>query len=91
MVGAPLALKVQEATDYRTTFTVAIGVLVLATNPRRSFRFAPSRIIAREAIVPAVLQFCFLFAWSLVNSFVVVFGVEQGLGSDVGFFFTVYG
>ncbi len=104
MIGAPLALKIQEATDYRTTFTVAIGVLVLAavavlqirpsvvaTTPRRPFRFAPSRIIAREAIVPAVLQFCFLFAWSLVNSFVVVFGVEQGLGSDVGFFFTVYG
>lgn len=104
MIGAPLALKIQEATDYRTTFTVAIGVLVLAavavlqirprvlaTTPRRPFRFTPSHIIAREAIVPGILQFCFLFAWSLVNSFVVVFGVEQGLGSDVGFFFTVYG
>lgn len=104
MIGAPLALKIHEATDYRTTFCVAIGVLVLAavailqirprlqtTTARRPFRLTPSRIIAREALVPAALQFCFLFSWSLVNSFVVVFGVEQGLGSDVGYFFTVYG
>ncbi|WP_159573519.1 MFS transporter [Curtobacterium sp. 18060] len=104
MIGAPLALQIQAATDYRTTFSVAIGVLVLAAvavlriRPRhialpvrRSFRLTPSSVIAREAIVPGALQFCFLFAWSLVNSFVVVYGVEQGLGSDVGYFFTVYG
>jgi MFS family permease len=48
-------------------------------------------VVAREALIPASLQFCFLFAWSLVNSFVVIFGAEQGLGSDAGFFFTVYG
>ncbi len=42
-------------------------------------------------LIPAALQFCFLFAWSLVNAFLVIFGTDRGLGSNVGYFFTVYG
>jgi MFS family permease len=103
MIGAPLSLKIQEITSFQTTFFIAVGVMALAAvailqirtapaaRPRKKFRITLPAVIAKEALIPAALQFCFLFAWSLVNSFVVIFGVDQGLGSDVGFFFTAYG
>lgn len=102
MIGAPLSLKIQEQLGYRATFLIAVGVIGLAgiailqirtARPVRApkFRISVSSVIAAPALIPAALQFCLLFAWSLVNSFLVVFGAEQGLGSDVGYFFTVYG
>lgn len=104
MIGAPLALNILERTNYQVTFLIAVAVLALAsvailqirTPPvpramRARFRITPSAIIAKEALIPAALQFCFLFAWSLVNSFLVIFGTDQGLGTNVGYFFTVYG
>lgn len=102
MIGSPLALKIREVTSFQATFLVAVGVLILAAfailqirtvRPARRprFRITPSRVIASAALIPASLQFCFLFSWSLVNSFVVIFGFDRGLGSDVGYFFTVYG
>tara|TARA_B100000378_G_scaffold126728_2_gene102276 strand:+ start:34627 stop:35970 length:1344 start_codon:yes stop_codon:yes gene_type:complete len=103
MIGAPLSLKIQEATSFQVTFLIAVGVMVLAAvailqirtshpiRPKKRFRITPRTVIAREALIPAALQFCFLFAWSTVNSFVVIFGLDRGVGSDVGYFFTVYG
>lgn len=101
MVGEPLALKIHEATSFRFTFGVAVLVMAgaaaatlgIRTTPvrKKRFRLSVSGFVAVEAIPPAALQLTFMLAWSCVNSFVVVLGLERGLGSDVGFFATVYG
>ncbi|NHT16119.1 MFS transporter [Cellulomonas sp. IC4_254] len=101
MVAAPIALKVQEATSYRATFVIALVVLVLGAVailrielrplPRKKFRITLNGFIAVEAIPPALMQFLFMMAWSCVFSFLIVFGMDQGLGSNVGFFNTAYG
>lgn len=101
MLGAPIGLKVQEVTSYQFTFLVAVIILVLGaiaitqikivSVPRKKFRISLSGFIAVEALPPALLQLLFMLAWSCVFSFLIVFGMEQGLGSDVGFFNTAYG
>jgi MFS family permease len=101
MLGAPIGLKVQEVIGYQGTFLVAVGILILGAvavaamkikpMPKKKFRISLSGFIAPEAIPSALLQFLFMLAWSSVFSFLIVFGQDQGLGSNVGFFNTVYG
>lgn len=101
MVAAPIALKVQEATSFRATFVIALVVLALGALavlrirlkplPRKKFRISLTGFIAVEAIPPALMQLLFMLAWSCVFSFLIVFGMDQGLGSNVGFFNTAYG
>lgn len=101
MLGAPIALKVQEVSSFQFTFFLAAAVLVLGAVailqirikplPKKKFRITLSGFIAPEAITPAMFQLLFMLAWSCVFSFLIVFGMDQGLGSNVGFFNTVYG
>ncbi|WP_084099527.1 MFS transporter [Demequina sp. NBRC 110051] len=101
MVGEPLALKIYEATSFRFTFLAAVGIMAVAmvaavnirTVPvkKRPFRLSVRGAIAAEALPPAALQLLFMLAWSCVNAFVVVVGLERGMGTDVGYFATVYG
>lgn len=101
MLGAPVALKVQEVVGYQGTFLTALGILALGAVaiflmrvkplPKKKFKITLSGFLAKEAVPPALLQFIFMLAWSCVFSFLIVFGQEQGLGSDVGFFNTAYG
>jgi MFS family permease len=101
MIGEPLALRVHEATSFASTFAVAVvimaGAAAAALNirttpvPKKRFRLSFSGFVAIEAVPAALLQLMFMLAWSCVNAFVVVVGMERGLGSEVGLFATVYG
>ncbi|ETY75472.1 MFS transporter [Lactiplantibacillus fabifermentans] len=101
LLGAVVGLKVQEATSFRTAFlgsffTLLVGFVVLLfikVKPvnAKKFKITLSGFIAKEALAPAFMQFFFMMAWSCVFAFLVVYGQEQGLGSNVGFFNTAYG
>jgi MFS family permease len=101
LLGAVVGLKIQEATSFRTAFlisffTLLVGFLVLLFIKvkkvrAKKFKVSLSGFIATEAIPPALMQFLFMMAWSCVFAFLVVYGQEQGLGSNVGFFNTAYG
>ncbi|MAM53926.1 MAG: MFS transporter [Microbacterium sp.] len=101
MLGSPIALKLQEVIGYQGTFLVAVGILAggaiavasmkVSFTRKKKFRITLTGFIAPEAIPSALLQFLFMLAWSSVFSFLIVFGQDQGLGSNVGFFNTVYG
>lgn len=101
MLGAPIALNIQAATSYQFTFLTALIALVLGAvavvlitakqRERKKFRISLKGFIAPEAIPSALMQFFFMLAWTSVLSFIIVFGQSQGLGSDVGYFNTVYG
>jgi len=104
-LSAPvIALKVSEMTSYHFSFLVAAvieGLSMIAVlnipisksnkNDNQKFRISFSGLIAKEAIPAAMLQFFFMMSWSCVFAFLVVFGQERGLGSDVGFFNSAYG
>lgn len=101
LLGAVVGLKVQEVTSFRTAFLVSFFVLLVGfavllfikvkrVNTKK-FKISLSGFIAPEAIPPALMQFFFMMAWSSVFAFLVVYGQEQGLGSNVGFFNTAYG
>lgn len=102
MIGPLLSLKICEAAGYRTSFFLAclIECLCLLALMRLPSTRAPrtgkirlrlSHCFAREALVPALLQFLFMMAWSCVFAYLVVFGRQQGLDSNVGLFDAVYG
>ncbi|WP_159449264.1 MFS transporter [Demequina sp. NBRC 110051] len=101
ILGAPIVLKIQEATNYRVAFLVAFAILVVGALavtrikikpfPKKKFRISVKGFIAPEALPPAFMQLLFMLAWSSVFAFLIVFGQEQGLGSNVGFFNTAYG
>lgn len=102
MIGPLTALKICEATDYRTAFIIAaiveavclftaLRLPVRGPRTRKPLRISFSGCIAKEALPPAMMQFLFMMAWSCVYAFLVVYGHEQGLGSNVGLFNTVYG
>jgi MFS family permease len=100
MVSPTTALYISHLFGYKTLFFVAAGVMalviVLAFNismparERRPFKISVKNIIAKEALAPAFLLFCTYSCYSLVNSFLVVFATEKGLGLHIGYFFTVY-
>ncbi|MFT2568372.1 hypothetical protein ACMWP8_28325, partial [Escherichia coli] len=74
------------------TAVAVVGALCL---PRqRDFRPAPFRatprsIIAREALVPALVMLFLSSGFAAVNAFVVLYGRALDLGS-IGLFFTAY-
>lgn len=101
LLGAVVGLKVQEATSFRIAFlgsfvALLTGFIVLLFIKvkhvkAKKFKVSLSGFIAKEAIPPALMQFLFMMSWSCVFAFLVVYGQEQGLGSNVGFFNTAYG
>lgn len=102
---APIvALKISEATSYQTSFLIAVAIEIFSIiailnlpsskskkRTQKKFKLSLSGFIAKEAIPPALLQFFFMMSWSCVFAFLVVFGHQQGLGSNVGLFNTAYG
>lgn len=99
-----VSLKISEVTSYKTAFILAaiiecISIVAIFKIPSKKSKEKKSRhlkislkgLLVKEAIPPALLQFLFMMAWSSVFAFLVVFGQEKGLGSNVGYFNTVYG
>lgn len=75
------------------TFTGAILTLTIRTNYVRTKKFHLSigSVIAREALIPAIILFFFSMTYSNINSFLVLYGEDRRMDTtQIGMFFTVY-
>lgn len=101
-----IALKMSEVTGYRKAFLAAvvielISIVIVLLIPsgevcseaknKKKTRICFSNFLVKEAALPSLMQFFFMMAWSCVFAFLVVYGLQQGWGSNVGLFNTVYG
>jgi len=98
-ISPAVGLKLVELLGYRHTFLILAGVMLicnlfvismkLPSAIRKKFALSLDAIIARECAVPAVICFLLSISSFSVNSFLVLFAEGQGIGSDIGFFFTI--
>ena len=94
-----IGLELVKMTGYRSTFVLAAcfmlfaGVLIffIKTDFVRSkkLKLSLNNIIAREALLPAVLMFLMVFAGTSVMAFLYLFAAERGITGNVGLYFTV--
>ncbi len=99
--GPALGLFLADTLSFQTTFfcgavICAIGGVTagFVRRPHKQkkvpFRISPQSVIAKEVIPPACVYGLLTMVNMSINSFLVVYGVQQGLGDGVGLFFTVY-
>jgi len=100
-IGPALALALVDVMGYSNTFR--LGCLIMCCSAflaatvkvpferTKKFKISLKSIIAKEAILPAVIIFVLSLAFFVINSFLVIFAGEQGLPSaQAGYFFTAY-
>ena len=69
-------------------FTLRIKTYFVKT---KKFRLSLSSMIAREALIPSAILFCFSMVYSNINSFLILYGESRGMATEkIGLFFTVY-
>ena len=56
----------------------------------KSFKISLDSIFAKEALLPVVLIFFLSTAFSVINSFLILFAGKQGITGNIGLYFTVY-
>ncbi len=99
-VGPTIGLSLSKAIGYSNTF-MAGGFLMMTAafaatqirqkqTIRKRFKISVKSIVAKEAIMPAVIMFFLVLAFSNINSFLVIYAGERGADGNIGLFFTVY-
>jgi MFS family permease len=99
-ISPAIGLKLIGIAGYNTTFAILAGVMVIAiisasrlkTDFVRTNKFAIriDSIIAKECLVPAFILFLLSMTFCVVHSFLVLYAEGNGIGSNIGYFFTVY-
>lgn len=99
-VGPTIGLKLADTIGYNKTFSVGAIFLLLGAyaalhikikfKRTKKFRISVHNMIAKEAVIPAVIMFFLCMAYYNITSFLAIYGELQGVGSNIGFFFTVY-
>jgi MFS family permease len=98
--GPSIGLALEQALNYRATFLISAGVMIVAlamsvgitSGPpleKKGAGFSWNRLIATEALLPAAVIFLLAGAYSAVNSFIVLYGEALGV-AEIGLFFTAY-
>lgn len=98
-VGPTVALFLQGVFGYNTTFAIGAVIMLFAAvfatqvkTPAREmkpFKISLSNIVAKEAVLPAVIMFFLGTAFCVINSFLIIYAGLQNV-SSIGYFFTVY-
>ena len=99
-VGPSIGLNLSKAIGYNKTFAIGAVTIGIAcamttiikenyTRPTEPFRIRKDRIIAKEAILPAVIMAFLSMAYACINSFIAIYGEARGV-DQIGLFFTVY-
>ncbi len=103
-VGPNIGIWIMENYGYTGCFACAAAVSLLATvfisvmpykkpvkrdRNEQKQKFSLGNIISTKLIVYAILAALFSMGYSLVNSFLVLFGEERSI-SNIGLFFTAY-
>ncbi|WP_455436220.1 MFS transporter [Hungatella hathewayi] len=99
-IAPNVGLNLAEMLGYNKTFGVLAGIMVLAMTlvlmlkidfvKTKKFIISAKTIVAKECIIPAFILFLLAVAYCVVNSFLVLFAETRGIGSNIGYFFTVY-
>jgi MFS family permease len=97
--GPTVGLKLRELLGFNMTFLAGSAAMVMAVIfalslgipfiKTKKFSFSLNSIIAKEAIIPAVLLFFLAASFMTITSFIAIFG-KTTVGSNIGYFFTVY-
>lgn len=98
-IGPTVGLTLSEKAGYPATFALAgactlcaVSVIFRIKAPvreKKKFRIRPEGIVAKEAVLPAVLLFFLQMTFCNVNSFLVIFAEGKGV-KNIGLFFTAY-
>lgn len=98
-IGPTIGLALRDKIGYSYTFAVAAACMMVAVilasqvhqvhSNVRLFRIRFSSIVAKEALMPGMLQMLLSMAFAAINAFLVIYSDIQGI-SGVGYFFTVY-
>lgn len=97
-IGPTIGLKLADIISYNATFAICAVLMLLsfvlsfqlkADSPERSgrFRISLNQIIAPEVILPTIIMFFLMAAFSGINSFIAIYGELMGI-KDIGLFFT---
>lgn len=97
-IGPAIGLKLKDVVGFNYTFLFGTGVMILAAvfavnlklHYKRNGKFSMSldRIIAKEAVIPAILLFFLSVSFFSITSFIAIYG-KKSVGSNIGYFFTV--
>lgn len=99
-IAPAVGLWIEELSSLRMTFLFSACVLALSffmtfsvrTAPppqRKKLRISPWNIVAKEALLPGIMQTLMVCCNSLINSHLVLYATELGI-DGIGYYFTVY-
>ena len=100
-VGPSIGLALSTNIGYNKTFALGAGAVAFACvltavirepkheEHKEPFRIQADRIIAKDAILPAVIMAFLSMAYACINSFIAIYGEARGV-EQIGLFFTVY-
>lgn len=98
-VGPSLGLRLSSTIGYEKTFLLSTVVLVASVlmmflvkeqlHEAAEYRISLDRIVAKEAIRPAVLMLFLCMPYASISSFIAIYGRLWGV-EDIGYYFTVY-
>lgn len=99
-IGPTIGLNLAQMIGYNRTFAVMAGIMAVAMTlvsmlkikfvKTKKFVISLKTIIAKECIIPSAILFMLAVAYCVVNSFLVLYAESRGIGSGIGYFFTVY-
>lgn len=99
-IGPTVGLALMNCLGYHLTFIIAGSIMVVAAvlaagvnvpyEKTKSFKISLDSIFAKEALLPVVLIFFLSTAFSVINSFLILFAGKQGITGNIGLYFTVY-
>ena len=99
-LGPSIGLWLVEHAGYSAAFgfnaAIMLVTIVLATQIKLNFKRSKKlqmtfhNIIAKEALLPTALLLLLIMGYSTVNSFLILFAIQQGIASSsIGLYFTV--
>jgi MFS family permease len=98
-IGPTVALTFVDIFGYNITFAIGafimLAAVVFAYNIKikftktKPFKISIDNIIAKEAILPAIIIFFLSMAYCVINSFLIIFAGIQKV-DHIGYYFTVY-
>ncbi len=99
-IGPTVGLALMNTIGYQYTFLVGAAIMVCAIGIAsqikihhvqvKKFKINVHNIIAKEVLLPATVIMILAIAFSVINSFLIIFAGRQGVTGNIGLFFTVY-
>lgn len=100
-VGPSIGLSLSANIGYNRTFAIGAATVAFACaltiiikespreKPSEKFAITLDRIIAKQAIVPAIIMAFLSMSYACINAFIALYGDARGV-SGIGLYFTVY-